>query len=301
MSGPRILSIGDIKRILAERNLRPRRRLGQHFMVDRSALMALVDRAELTSTDVVLEPGAGPGNLTALLSDRAGWVVAVELDESLCAVAAERLSRRKNITLLRADIMEDGDRINPLVRKAISDSQAALGGGFKVVANLPYCIATALVTALLLEEPVPERIVVTVQKEVADRLTASPGSRDYGYISVMVQAVAEARRIRILSPRCFWPEPDVEGALVLIRPDSARRPCRDDLARLQRAASRLFTHRRKQLVGALVQSGLAPDRASALRLCEASGVKYSSRAEELTVADLLALSRALEGQATPSQ
>jgi len=292
MRPPELLSAPELKRLLSARGIRPRRRLGQHFMVDRSALRTIVERAELTAKDAVLEPGAGPGNLTALLAARAGRVVAVELDEALCEIAEERLAGFGNVHLIRGDAMGEGETINPAVGEALAEARAAGHSTLAVVANLPYRVATSLIAALILNEPTPERLVVTVQREVADRLAARPGSRDYGYLSVIVQATAEVRRLRTLAPRCFWPEPEVESALVEIRPDPARPARADELARLRRMASALFTHRRKQLARALVRSGLAPDRAAALDLCEAAGVRAPARPEELSVGDFLGLAAA---------
>jgi 16S rRNA (adenine1518-N6/adenine1519-N6)-dimethyltransferase len=160
---------------------------------------------------------------------------------------------------------------------------------FKVVANLPYVISTALISTLLLDGPVPCEMVVTVQREVADRICAAPGADAYGYLSVLVQAVARPKVLRNVSPAAFWPQPEVESSVLRIRPDADLRAAAGDLVKLRRVAGGLFGHRRKQLTRSLLMAGLAPDRESATRMLSASGAGEKDRCEQLTVAQFVRL------------
>lgn len=292
MNRPAIPSVAELKRLFAERGIRPNRRCGQSFLVDAAAMHFLVRSARLERCDVVLEAGAGTGGLTVLLAADAGWVVAAEVDRKLHAVAAEHLEPIPNVTLLHANVMGRGDRIAPAVRDAV---RAALSrtakSRFKVVANLPYQIGTAFLTAVLFGDPVPEDILLTVQREVADRICARPGSKTYGYFSVIVQAVAQASRLRGLSPKAFWPQPEVESAMLRIRPDPALRVAAGDVEALRGLAAALFRHRRKQVARALVTAELAPDREAARQLLSALDVPESVRPEELTVAQFIQLAQ----------
>jgi len=262
--------------------------------VDPAQMRFVAEAAELGPHDVVLEPGPGTGGLTALLATRAAAVVAVELDRKLFELASERLGCLPNVRLIHSDIMGKGDQIAPAARQALEEALARNPRGrLKVVANLPYAISTALIGALLSSGPLPEEIVVMVQREVAERLGAKPGSDEYGYLSVIVQALARVESLRRLSPKAFWPQPEVDSAVVRIRPDDALRRAAGDAERLRKVASGLFTYRRKQLAAALRQSRLVPGLEEARRLLEGLAIRPEARCEELPVADFIRISKAL--------
>jgi len=292
MNGPPIPTVAELKRLFTERGIRPNRGRGQSFLVRAEAMRFIAHAADLNCNDVVLEPGAGTGGLTGLLAAQAGAVVAVELDRKLHAVAAERLESLTHVTLIHSDIMERGGTMAPVVTHALQDALSrAPKARFKVVANLPYRISTALVTALLFGDPVPKDIVVTVQREVADRICARSGSKEYGYLTVIVQAVAQAKILKKLSPKAFWPQPDVESAVLRIRPDRKLRAAAGDLDRLRRVAGGLFQHRRKQAARALVMAKLTPDREGAKRLLSAIGVPENVRPEQLDVGQFVEIAK----------
>ena len=262
--------------------------------MDPAQMRFVAEAAELGPHDVVLEPGPGTGGLTALLATRAAAVVAVELDRKLFELASERLGCLPNVRLIHSDIMGKGDQIAPAARQALEEALARNPRGrLKVVANLPYAISTALIGALLSSGPLPEEIVVMVQREVAERLGAKPGSDEYGYLSVIVQALARVESLRRLSPKAFWPQPEVDSAVVRIRPDDALRRAAGDAERLRKVASGLFTYRRKQLAAALRQSRLVPGLEEARRLLEGLAIRPEARCEELPVADFIRISKAL--------
>jgi 16S rRNA (adenine1518-N6/adenine1519-N6)-dimethyltransferase len=218
-----------------------KRELGQHFLVDENILGVIGRLAELETRDVVLEVGPGLGVLTVYLADRVARVHAVELDERLATYLRERLAGRPNVELIFADALAA-----PLGEL---DPPAT-----KLVANLPYSIATPLVVESLRGLPTVGLWCVMVQREVADRFFASPRTKAYGAVSVLVQLAAERTGFHPVARTCFRPPPNVDSALVAFRrrPDWAPGPA---LEKLVHAA---FAHRRKTLANSLELSGVVP-------------------------------------------
>jgi 16S rRNA (adenine1518-N6/adenine1519-N6)-dimethyltransferase len=284
----------DIRALLSEADLRPQRRLGQHFLVDGNLLRIVVREADLAPDDLVLEVGPGVGNLTDLLVEEAGWVVAVEVDPALAAIAEERLAGASNLDLVTGDILLDKHRVSPAVRKLLAERQAELGGRTKLVSNLPYAAATPLVAELILSDPTPNLLVFTVQEEVAERLVADPGTGQYGTVSVIVQALAQAEVLRRLPPSVFWPRPKVHSSLVRIWPSPARRRRIADLEVFRRVVEGLFGHRRKQAPRSLALAGPGDDSpdAWAARL-EALELDPDARGETYAPEDIIRLANAV--------
>ena len=233
-------TLSEIRALLAERGLHPKHLLGQNFLHDQNQIRKLIEAADVRSGEVVLEIGPGTGTLTEALVDAGAVVIACELDEGMASIVEERLS----IDLIRGDALARQRDLNPEIDRRLA------GRAFKLVANLPYQIASPLMTTLLIDPPGGGCMgqFVTIQKEVADRLAAAPSTKAYGPLSVIVQALARVERIGVLSPSCFWPEPEVTSAMVAIlpKPDAGR-----DLNGREREFARfvtnLFTKRRKQL------------------------------------------------------
>ena len=275
---------------MAEAGLRPDRRYGQHFLVDGNLMRLLVAEANLKSSDTVLEVGPGVGNLTELLLAQAGRVVAVEVDPALAEIARARLGGAANLDLLVTDILADKRHIAPAVLEALESRQRTLGGAVKLVANLPYAAATPLVAELVMSRPPPERLVFTVQEEVAARLAAEPGTREYGAVGVLVQAVADVEVLRRLAPTVFWPRPQVWSAMVRIRPSAAKRRRIRNMIAFHRTIEGLFAHRRKRAARslALADPGGASPEAWAARL-EAAGLDSQARGETYSVEEIVRL------------
>lgn len=265
--------------------IRPAKRWGQHFLVSQRALDRILEAADLSPADSVLEVGAGIGTLTAALAQCAGWVTAIEVDRRLLPALTAGVASHPNVHIIAGDALEIdlaalfGDLAGPRVAR-------------KAVANLPYNIA-APVLIRLLEPPLRlVRIVVTVQREVAERIAAAPGADAYGRLSVAVRYRAVPRIVARIPPGAFLPRPEVESAVVEIVP-SAHPPV-DVLDEVEffRIVAAGFGHRRKTLRGALTH-GLGVGGEEVEAACAAAGVNPRARAETLDLEAFAALARAL--------
>ncbi len=247
--------------------------------------------ASITPSDSILEVGAGIGTLTLGLADRAGWVTAVELDRSLLPALQATAGRRPNVRIIQGDILDQ--------------PPTALFGGQpeaprKVVANLPYNIASAVVTRMLEQVPGISRLVVTVQREVAERIAARPGTRAYGMLSVAVQFYAMPRILERIPAGAFLPPPEVESALLEIIPLASPPVEVPDVRAFFQVVAAGFGQRRKTLANALA-GGLRLAKAVAERTCARAGVDPRARAETLDLAAFARLTRALEPELRDTQ
>ena len=275
--------------VLRRHGVRAAKSKGQHFLVDRGALAAIVAAAELGEPSEagehdVLEVGPGPGALTAALADRARSVTAVEVDESLLAVLRDTLGARPNVKIVHADALA-------VDLFAVGDRAPT-----RIVANLPYQITTPLLERFLADPRRPPLVVVLVQEEVARRMVASEANerapRERGFVSVFVQSFAEGRIVRRVPPRAFRPPPRVSSAIVALRTRTT--PAFAPLAQqpFLRFVSDVFRHRRKQLRSALGhEAGVERERAE--RALAAVGIDPRRRPEELSIGEWVALGTAL--------
>ncbi len=213
--------------------LRPNRRLGQHFMVDDRLLEFMVEAAEVGPQDTVLEIGPGPGLLTRYLVERAGRVVAVELDERMVEILRKELGGAENLEVVHADFLDHG---------VPEDAN-------KVVANLPYQISSEATFEILKSDV--ELAVLTYQREFAERMTAEPGTRQYGRLTVMVRLLARVDILRTVPRRAFVPPPRVNSAIVKLEPRPESELPDVDLEVLEAVCRGLFQHRRKTVRNAL--------------------------------------------------
>jgi len=204
----------QIKQLLLSAGIRPNRQLGQHFLIDLNLMRLLVDSADIRTDDIVLEVGCGTGSLTQALAERAGTVVAVELDHGLIQIAQAQLANNRNVDIIGADILKNKNVINPLVVNTLNRVRQRHAGRILLVANLPYGVASPLMLNLATGPTVADGMFVTIQKEVADRTIALPGSGDYGILSILLSSVGEVKRLRVLKPSVFWPPPQVDSAMV---------------------------------------------------------------------------------------
>src|SRR5262245_30754839 len=299
-------TLSYLRNLFEERGLRPKNKLGQNFLIDLNLLDVLLRAAELSKDDIVLEVGTGTGSLTVRLAERAGDVLDVELDSAYFELTHETTADLPNVLLLHGDVLKGKNEINPQVFGCLSDVKRRTNCDapsapcrLKLVANLPYAIATPLIANLLLSEEKFERMVVTVQWELGARLVARPGTKDYGALSVLVQSLAEVEILRRLAPAVFWPRPQVGSAFVLIKPDAAKRARVGDVMRWRNFLRNLYIHRRKNLRGAL--AGWPSDRRSKEEIDRSLaelGVDGNARAETLDIDRHLRLCAAF-GDDTP--
>jgi len=246
-------TLSYLRNLFEERGIRPKNKLGQNFLIDLNLLDLLLNAAELTKADLALEVGSGTGGLTARLAQMAGAVVSVELDPAFCDLTAETVAGRDNVVLLHLDILQGKNFLHPKALEAIVETRRRFNcEHLKLTANLPYAVATPVISNLLLSELNVERMVVTVQWEIAERLTATVSHKAYGALAVLVQCVADVEIVRRLPPTVFWPRPQVDSAIVLIRPNAKKRAKVGDVTRFRVFLRDLYTHRRKNLRGALI-------------------------------------------------
>ena len=281
-----------------EAGIRPHTKFGQNFLIDLNLLDVLVDAAELTADDVVLEIGTGTGSLTALVAPRVAAVVTVEVDPVMFQLAGEELHTLPNVTMLHLDALRNKNNFNPEVMQAVAKQlDAAPGRRFKLVANLPFNVATPIIGNLLNEDRPPELIAVTIQKELADRLVALPGTKDYSALSIWVQSQCHTEILRVLPPSVFWPRPKVFSAFIRIKPDAELRGKIPDRPFYHRFLRSLFTHRRKYLRAQLCNAVAGKlEKAAVDEILESLHLLPSLRAENLPPETMLALAESVRGK-----
>ncbi len=257
------------RHLLQRYGLRPKKGLGQNFLVEEVALQRIVAAGDLNQDDAVLEIGPGLGALTRRLAEAAGRVVAVEIDDRFLPVLQEQLAGTGNVEVVEGDILQ-------------LDPAALMGGPYKVVANLPYYITAAVLRHLLETTPQPSLMVLTVQLEVAQRLTAQPG--DMSLLAISVQFYGQVRQVARIKAGSFYPRPEVDSAVV--RVDLGQEPSlsgvdEQHFFRLVRAG---FSQRRKQLHNSL-RAGLGVPSDEIEALLNAAGIDGRRRAETLSLAE----------------
>lgn len=242
----------QILALLSGAGAEPRRRFGQNFMIDQNLVRIVADAGSIGPDDVVLEVGPGTGTLTEELLQRAARVVAAEIDRDLAALLRERFGADPKFELIEGDALAGKHEVNPAILAAKPS---------KLVANLPYNIASPLVIELLIAGV--EVLAFTVQKEVADRLRAGANDEAYGPLSVMAQMLSNVDVLRTLPPQAFWPAPKIDSALVRMTRADRLGPRAAGFSRFVRE---VFASRRKTLRKALAQAGHDPDMLGALKI-----------------------------------
>lgn len=266
-------TLTEIKALLAAYGLRPKYRLGQNFLHDHNQMRRILDAAAIAPGDLVLEVGSGTGALTERLLGAGARVVAVEIDTDLEPLLRDRLAPfADQLTLIFADVLTGKHQLNTRVLEALG------GRDFQLIANPPYNVASPLLANLAADTPTMRRAVVMVQKEVADRLLAGPGTKAYGPLGILIQALCQVKRVGTLSPGCFWPQPKVASAVVHL---ARREPAlTDETHRFSALLQRLFSRRRKQLKTIVGQAAVV-----------AADLPPTARPEQLTVAQLVRLAK----------
>lgn len=276
---PSTLTPLPVPDLLRRHGLRARKSLGQNFLIDESALARIASAASLTADDRVLEIGPGLGSLTRHLAIAAQQVVAVEIDQTLLPVLAEVVAAHPNVRVVHADILT----VDPA---ALTEGQR-----YKVVANIPYYITSAVIRHLLEARVRPEVIVLTVQREVAERICAAPG--DMSVLAVSVQAYARAELVARIPAGAFYPRPDIDSAVVRLTALPEPVFGSQDADRFFRVVKAGFGQKRKQLRNALSTGLRQPAQATDVWLARA-GIDPTRRAETLSLGEWRALTDAVE-------
>lgn len=229
-----------------EIGIQPNTKHGQNFLIDLNLVDFVAESANIQPNDVVFEVGTGTGSLTAKVAAKAAEVITVEIDQQLAGLAREELFDFENITFLQQDALRNKNNFDEKVLQVIREKVTG-DRGFKLVANLPYNVATPVMSNLLLCDIYPDSMTVMIQKELGDRMVASPSTKDYGSLSVWMQSICFTAILREVPPSVFWPRPKVTSAIVQVISDPSRRDAIPDLKFFHQFTRRIFMHRRKFL------------------------------------------------------
>ncbi|TDX51289.1 16S rRNA (adenine(1518)-N(6)/adenine(1519)-N(6))-dimethyltransferase RsmA [Orenia marismortui] len=278
-----IANPSNTKEILRKHNLNLKKSLGQNFLIDNNILDKIVETANLTENDTVIEIGPGIGSLTQKMAKVANKVIAVELDNRLIPVLNEIFEGYNNVEIVHGDALE-------------VDFSQLVEGSFKIVANLPYYITTPIIMRLLEEGFNVEEIVVMVQKEVGERMVASPGGKDYGILSIGVQYHTKAEISFIVPPSVFIPQPKVESAVINLKVDKEAAVDLIDEDFFFKIVKSAFHQRRKTIRNSLTKApyiNLSRDQVD--QALEEVGIDSRRRAEKLSIEQFAKLSNVLFG------
>ncbi len=280
----------QIQQLLASADASPKKRLGQHFLIDLNLMRLLVDSANINNNDIVLEVGCGTGSLTEALIEKAGMVIAVELDRTLAKIAKSRLANAENIELINTDILENKNTLSHTVTNVLESAHKKYHGRILLVANLPYNAASSTMLNLVTGPRTADAMYVTVQKEVADRMIAVPASSDYGSLSIFLSAAGDVKTIRILKPTVFWPQPQVDSAMVSFVRDQEKLKRIENMEFFSQAIHLFMGHRRKTLMAC---SKLARGKLAKIdnwhEIFERCSINPTERPEKLGADDYIAI------------
>jgi len=273
-----------IKSLLEEKELKPIKKMGQHFLISKNVLKKILEASELKSTDAVLEIGPGVGILTREIAKKVKKVIAVEKDGRMVEILEETLKDFNNVEIIPGDILNP-ETISYIRRKFVFRSH------YKVVSNLPYNIATEVIKKLLEVEKPPELMVVMIQKEVGERICSKPPKMER--LGVLVQFQADVKIVKTVKKSCFWPKPKVDSVILKIVPRQFPVFVSGQFAeQFKRIVKAGFSHPRKQLINNLSQELNLP-REKVEKWLKENNIESNQRAETLTVEDWMNLIKSL--------
>lgn len=264
--------------------------LGQNFLTDENIVQKIVSTAQLTGTDLVLEIGPGIGSMTRELCAKAGYVLAVEIDKYLIPALKENLREFQNVEIIHNDVLKVDIRemIQSFKDKGIVFEKV------KVVANLPYYITTPIIMKLLEENPGIDKMVFMIQKEVADRMAAKPGGKDYGALTVAVQYYSEPKKAFNVPPQCFVPQPNVDSTVIVLDIYSSPQVVLHSQDLFFKTVKASFGQRRKTLVNALANAGIFNESKEGIKqILVQLGIDEKQRGETLSIAQFAELANVL--------
>ena len=289
--------------LFKQHGFNPRTDLGQNFLIDLNLIEFIVEQARLGQRDVVLEVGAGTGGMTMFMAQYAGSVVSVEVDRNMHMLATANTQQYDNVTLLRTDILKNKNRLSAEVvdtveKELAADSERQL----KLVANLPYNVATPVVSNLVATDLPWSRMVITIQLELAQKMAAKHTSGNYGALSAWLQSQCSVEILKTMKPTVFWPRPKVQSAIVLLEPDPEARNSIADRAFYHDFVRRLFHHRRKYLRSVLVgMYRKQMEKSDIDAVLSEFEFPEGVRAEQLEVSALVELSNRLQRAIDPGE
>ena len=272
------LEYREMQEVLRKHDFHFKKKYGQNFLIKPDLLHDIVDGAEVTDEDTVVEIGPGVGSLTRVLADRAKQVYAIEVDEKLIPILDETMAGYDNVTIINEDVL----------KADLTDIFAQ--GRVKVVANLPYYITTPIILGLLEKDLDFESITVMVQKEVAERMQAVPGTKDYGALTLAVGYYTDPQILFLVSPDSFMPQPKVGSAVISLKKKELTEQQRSDAKDIFTVVRAAFNQRRKSMVNALSNAGvLGRTKDEITEAVQAAGFDTNVRAEVLTLDDFIRL------------
>lgn len=270
-----LTDIYTIKSILRENRIRPNKSFGQNFLVDKNVFEKIIETADLSNDDFVLEIGPGIGGLTNLLAQKAKLVLAIEKDYDLVTLLRKQFKSQNNIKIIHADILRY--------------DLGQIKDRYKVVANLPYQITSPCIRKFLTEENKPKEMILMVQREVAQRICAKPGTRERGFLTVLVEFFADAQIIENVDRTCFWPVPGVDSAILKISSKyqvvSSKQIDPESFFRLVKAG---FSQKRRQIHNPL-KANLHLSKDRIFDILKKAGIRPEMRAEELSLKEWVKL------------
>ena len=277
------LEYREMQEVLRKHDFHFKKKYGQNFLIKPDLLHDIVDGAEVTDEDTVVEIGPGVGSLTRVLADRAKQVYAIEVDEKLIPILDETMAGYDNVTIINEDVL----------KADLTDIFAQ--GRVKVVANLPYYITTPIILGLLEKDLDFESITVMVQKEVAERMQAVPGTKDYGALTLAVGYYTDPQILFLVSPDSFMPQPKVGSAVISLKKKELTEQQRSDAKDIFTVVRAAFNQRRKSMVNALSNAGvLGRTKDEITEAVQAAGFDTNVRAEALTLDDFIRLTECLK-------
>lgn len=270
----------------------PRSDLGQNFLIDLNIIEYVVQNGRIQPTDIVLEVGTGTGGMTTFMAQQAQHVISVEYDRNMHMLASEATRRYNNVTLLNCDALKNKNRLSPTVLEAVEEQLAANPGSqLKLVANLPYNVATPIISNIVASDLPWDRMVVTIQYELGLKMACKPATSNYGALSVWLQSQCFVKLLKKVGPTVFWPRPKVDSAIVQLTPNPPLKQRINDRVFFQDFLRRVFQHRRKLMRSTLVgmySKQLSKPEVDEI-LLEHKIDKETARAEQLTVPEMIEL------------
>lgn len=283
-------SLEDTKFILKKYNISANKKLGQNFLIDDNIINEIIDSSNVNKNDLIIEIGPGLGTLTAKLLENAGKVIAIELDDRMIKILSDRFKLYDNFTLIHNDVLKID--LNQIIKENIENLD-----NVKVVANLPYYITTPIIMKLLEDRVNIQSITVMVQKEVAERITATPGDKLSGAITYSIDYYAEAKEVVFVSKECFMPSPEVDSEVIklTLRDKPKVNVVNEELFFKIIKAS--FSQRRKTLLNGLANSGIINNKEKLKEILEDMGLNLEIRGEKLSIEQFADLADRIDKEA----